>query len=44
MDADPAISPDGRSLVFRRDGTPFSGEFYRVSLNRSGFPKAIRYV
>lgn len=32
-DSDPAISPDGRSLVFRRDSTPFSGEFYRLSLN-----------
>jgi Tol biopolymer transport system component/DNA-binding winged helix-turn-helix (wHTH) protein len=31
-DSDPAISPDGRSLIFRRDSTPFSGEFYRVSL------------
>ena len=39
MDADPAISPDGRSLVFRRDGTPFSGEFYRVSLSRERVPK-----
>ena len=33
MDADPAVSPDGRSLVFRRDSTPFSGEFFRVSLD-----------
>jgi Tol biopolymer transport system component len=33
MDADPEISPDGGSLVFRRDATPFSGEFYRMSLN-----------
>jgi Tol biopolymer transport system component/DNA-binding winged helix-turn-helix (wHTH) protein len=33
MDADPAVSPDGRSLVFRRDTTPFSGEFFRLSLN-----------
>jgi len=32
LDADPAISPDGRTLVFRRDTTPFSGQFYRVSL------------
>ncbi len=31
-DADPAISPDGRFLVFRRDTTPAGGEFYRVSL------------
>ncbi len=33
MGADPAISPDGSSLVFRRDKTPFSGELYRVPLN-----------
>ena len=32
-DVDPAISPDGRHLIFRRDTTPFSGRFYRVSLN-----------
>ena len=31
-DADPAISPDGGSLVFRRDATPLSGEFYRLKL------------
>ena len=31
-DADPAISPDGAVLVFRRDATPLSGEFYRLSL------------
>ena len=31
-DSDPAISPDGSMLVFRRDGTPLSGEFYRVKL------------
>ena len=31
-DADPAISPDGGMLVFRRDATPGSGEFYRLSL------------
>ena len=30
-DADPAISPDGSMLVFRRDATPDSGEFYRSS-------------
>jgi Tol biopolymer transport system component/DNA-binding winged helix-turn-helix (wHTH) protein len=39
MDADPAISPDGRSLVFRRDGTPFSGEFYRLSLSHQRVPE-----
>jgi Tol biopolymer transport system component/DNA-binding winged helix-turn-helix (wHTH) protein len=32
LDADPVISPDGRTLVFRRDTTPFTGAFYRVSL------------
>jgi len=32
-DADAAISPDGRHLLFRRDTTPFSGRFYRVSLD-----------
>jgi eukaryotic-like serine/threonine-protein kinase len=32
VDADPAISPDGRSLIFRRDNTPFSGQFYRLPL------------
>ena len=31
-DADPVISPDGDVLVFRRDATPGSGEFYRLSL------------
>ena len=31
-DADPVISPDGGLLVFRRDATPASGEFYRLKL------------
>ena len=31
-DVDPAISPDGRHLVFRRDTTPFSGTLYRKPL------------
>jgi eukaryotic-like serine/threonine-protein kinase len=31
-DAGPAVSPDGSLLVFRRDNTPGSGEFYRLSL------------
>src|SRR5262245_25794807 len=37
-DADPVISPDGRSLVFRRDATPFSGEFHRLSLKDHAVP------
>jgi Tol biopolymer transport system component/DNA-binding winged helix-turn-helix (wHTH) protein len=37
-DVDPAIAPDGRSLVFRRDTTPFSGSFYRLSLNAHVVP------
>jgi eukaryotic-like serine/threonine-protein kinase len=32
FDIDPAISPDGRSLLFRRDNTPFSGRFFRAPL------------
>jgi Tol biopolymer transport system component len=32
IDADPAISPDGQWMVFRRDLTPFTGEMYRVAL------------
>ena len=32
IDNDPAISPDGRSLVFRRDFTPFTGDMYRLAL------------
>jgi Tol biopolymer transport system component/DNA-binding winged helix-turn-helix (wHTH) protein len=38
LDVDPAISPDGRSLIFRRDTTPFSGAFYRVSLTANAVP------
>jgi Tol biopolymer transport system component/DNA-binding winged helix-turn-helix (wHTH) protein len=38
-DADPAISPNGRSLVFRRGTTPFSGAFYRMSLEDQAVPK-----
>ena len=38
LDADPAISPDGRSLIFRRDATPFSGEFYRLGLKEHVMP------
>ena len=35
-DSDAAISPDGRHLIFRRDTTPLSGQFFRVSL-KTGF-------
>ncbi len=38
-DLDPAISPDGRQLLFRRDGTPFSGEFHRVALKPGAVPE-----
>ncbi len=38
LDADPAISPDGRSLIFRRDGTPFTGRFYRQPLKEHLIP------
>lgn len=33
LDADPAVSPDGRRLVFRRDTTAFSGAFYTAAWN-----------
>ena len=39
VDADPVISPDGRWLVFRRDRTPFSGEFHRLSLRDHAVPE-----
>jgi len=39
LDADPAISPDGRSLIFRRDGTPFTGRFYRQPLSAHIMPE-----
>ena len=38
LDADPVISPDGRSLAFRRDSTPFSGAFYRLALKEGLVP------
>lgn len=38
LDTDPVISPDGRSLVFRRDSTPFSGAFYRIALAKGPVP------
>jgi Tol biopolymer transport system component/DNA-binding winged helix-turn-helix (wHTH) protein len=31
-DVAPAVSPDGRSVVFRRHSTPFSGPLYRLAL------------
>jgi len=37
-DADAAISPDGRHLIFRRDTTPCSGQFIRVSLDAGFVP------
>ena len=37
-DTDPAISPDGRHLMFRRDTTPFSGQFFRVALDARFVP------
>jgi len=33
QDVDPAVSPDGRSLAFRRNTTPFSGSFHALTLN-----------
>ena len=33
-DNDPAVSPDGKWLVFRRDAAPFTGELYRVPLGK----------
>jgi eukaryotic-like serine/threonine-protein kinase len=38
IDSDAAISPDGRSLVFRRDVTPFTSELYRVPLGPNMTP------
>jgi len=32
FDTDPAVSPDGRWLVFRRESAPFTGELYRLAL------------
>jgi serine/threonine protein kinase/dipeptidyl aminopeptidase/acylaminoacyl peptidase len=32
-DVDPSVSPDGRSLVFRRQSAPFNGAFYRLALD-----------
>ena len=38
IDMVPAIAPDGLSLVFRRDFTPFTGEMYRLPLAPSLVP------
>ena len=38
IDADAVISPDGHHLIFRRDTTPFSGQFFRVSLDAGFVP------
>jgi Tol biopolymer transport system component len=44
-DTDPAVSPDGRWLVFRRDVAPFSGSLQllalRDHLTASGQPRAV---
>jgi Tol biopolymer transport system component/predicted Ser/Thr protein kinase len=32
LDLDPAISPDGRWLAFRRDTTPYTGDYYRLPM------------
>jgi len=37
-DLDPAMSPDGRALIFRRDTTPFSGRLFRLLLNSGYVP------
>jgi Tol biopolymer transport system component/DNA-binding winged helix-turn-helix (wHTH) protein len=38
-DVDPAVSPDGRSLIFRRNTTSFLGSFYRVALSDGSVPQ-----
>jgi Tol biopolymer transport system component len=38
-DGDAIVSADGRSLVFRRNTTPFSGAFYRLSLAAGMVPQ-----
>ena len=47
-DTDPAISPDGRWLVFRRDISPFSGRLQVVALGNDltvqGEPRALTSV
>ena len=41
IDTDPAVSPDGRWLVFRRDASPFTGEMYRLPLDGQGLPNGM---
>ena len=43
IDSDPAISPDGRWLVFRRDAGPFTGELYRIALGSGLTPTGEPY-
>jgi len=38
-DVDPAVSPDGGWLIFRRNTTPFTGAFYRVALSGKTVPR-----
>lgn len=38
-DTDPAVSPDGRWLVFRRNASPFIGELYRLRLGNGLIPQ-----
>ena len=37
-DTDPAVSPDGNSLVFRRNVAPFIGDLYRLRLRTGLIP------
>ena len=38
-DVDPAVSPDGRSLIFRRLSAPLTGAFYRLALSVQTVPQ-----
>jgi Tol biopolymer transport system component len=38
-DVDPAVSPDGRSLIFRRLSAPHSGAFYRLAVDGRAMPR-----
>jgi Tol biopolymer transport system component/DNA-binding winged helix-turn-helix (wHTH) protein len=44
-DTDPAVSPDGKWLVFRRDVSPFTGQLYLLALegdlNAKGEPRPL---